>query len=168
MAMMMMGGTPELEKDDHGIYQVKSGGGMGMGGPPMGMAKEKHPNERSVFMNTKGRQYGVRMVTNWIGDDGFLHKFAWRVINDTDHNKFPGTLDRPSYLLKVPYLKEAGKYVTTHGYEGDVGITKGYVCDKYVKDGKNYVDLVVWSETIEGHIWSECYAVVELPSKNDK
>jgi hypothetical protein len=129
---------------------------------------EKHPNQRSVFMNTKGRQYGVRMVTNWMGDDGFLHKFAWRVINDTDHNKFPESWERPSYLLKVPYLKEQGKFVSTHGYEGDVGITKGYVCDKYERDGKHYVEMVVWSETIEGHIWSECYAVVELPSKKDK
>jgi hypothetical protein len=134
---------------------------MAMGGDA------KNPNKRSVFQNTEGRKYGVRMVTNWMGDDGFLHKFAWRVINDTDHNKFPEDFDRPSYLLKVPYLKEQGKFATTHGYEGDVGITKGYVCDKYVKDGKHYVDLVVWSETIEGYIWSECYAVVELPSKEE-
>ena len=108
------------------------------------------------------------MVTNWMWDDGFLHKFAWRVANDTDHNKFPEDYDRPSYLLKVPYLKEQGKFVISHGYEGDVGITKGYVCDKYVKDGKHYVDLVLWSETIEGYIWSECYAVVELPSRGNK
>ena len=55
--------------------------------------------------------------------------------------------------------------MNTHGYVGDVGITKGYVCDKYVKDGKHYADLVVWCETIEGDIWAECYAVVELPSR---
>jgi len=131
-------------------------------------AGKKEPNQRSVFQNTEGRKYGVRMVTNWMGDDGFLHKFAWRVANDTDHNKFPEDYDRPSYLLKVPYLKEQGKFVISHGYEGDVGITKGYVCDKYVKDGKHYVDLVLWSETIEGYIWSECYAVVELPSRGNK
>jgi len=164
MGMPMMA-APELVKDDYGVYQVKSGGGIP--GPPMSLGGETDPNQRSVFMNTKGRQFGVRMVTNWMGDDGFLHKFAWRVINDTDHNKFPESWNRTSYLLKVPDLKEQGKFVTTHGYEGDVGITKGYVCDKYVKDGKHYVDLVVWSETIEGYIWSECYAVVALPSKSE-
>lgn len=163
-----MMGTPELEKDEHGIYQVKT---QQMGDMPPMMAMrggEKNPNQRSVFQNTEGRKFGVRMVTNWMGDDGFLNKFCWRVVNDTDHNKFPEDFDRPSYLLKVPYLKEQGKFAISHGYEGDVGITKGYVCDKYVKDGKHYVDLVVWSETIEGFIWSECYAVVELPSKADK
>jgi acyl dehydratase len=164
---MMMWGAPELEKDAHGIYQVKAGS-MGGGGPPMGTGAEKHPNQRSVFMNTKGRQYGVRMVTNWMGDDGFLHKFAWRVVNDTDHNKFPESWERPSYLLKVPYLKEQGRFMSTHGYEGDVGITKGYVCDKYERGGKNYVDMVIWSETIEGYIWSECYAVIELPKREDQ
>lgn len=169
----MMGpmmGTPELEKDEHGIYQVKTQETGGGGMPPM-MAMgggETNPNQRSVFQNTEGRKYGVRMVTNWMGDAGFLYKFCWRVVNDTDHNKFPEDFDRPSYLLKVPYLKEQGKFAVSHGYEGDVGITKGYVCDKYVKDGKHYVDMVIWSETIEGYIWSECYAVVELPSKADK
>jgi hypothetical protein len=43
MAMMMMGGTPELEKDEHGIYQVKSGVGMGMGGLPWGLRVKNIP-----------------------------------------------------------------------------------------------------------------------------
>ena len=166
MAALMGGGDVELYKDDHGIYRIKAAE-MSMGNPFMD-AGTKHPNQRSVFQNTEGRKYAVRMVTNWMGYDGFLHELVWRVVNDTDHNKFPADYDRPSYLLKVPYLKEQGKFASTHGYEGDVGITKGYVCDKYVKDGKRYVDLVIWSETIEGYIWSECYAVVELPSKKDR
>jgi acyl dehydratase len=160
-----MASKVELIKDANGIYQVKAGEMPGGGMPPMSTGA-KQPNQRSVFQNTEGRKCAVRMVTNWMGDNGFLYKLAWRVVNDTDHNKFPETFDRPSYLLKVPYLKAQGKFASTHGYAGDVGITKGYVCDKYVKDGKHYVDLVVWSETIEGYIWSECYAVVELPTKN--
>ena len=119
-------------------------------------------------MNTRGRNYAARMVTNWMGDDGFLHKICWRLVGEVEYNQFPEDYDRPSYLFKVPYLKEQGKFMNTHGYVGDVGITKGYVCDKYVKDGKHYVDLVVWCETIEGDIWAECYAVVELPSKGVK
>ena len=87
---------------------------------------------------------------------------------DEGRNQFPAEYDRPSYLLKVPYLKEQDKFMNTHGYEGDIAITKGYVCDKYVKDGHHYVDLVVWNETIESDIWTEVYAVVELPSREDK
>jgi hypothetical protein len=86
---------------------------------------------------------------------------------DAGLNVFPAEHDRPSYLLKVPYLKEQGRFMNTHGFEGDVAITRGYVCDKYVKDGAHYVDLAVWLDTIEGDIWSECYAVVELPSRGN-
>jgi hypothetical protein len=169
MNTVTSGSKPELYKDDNGIYRIKGAESQGVPGGPPGMSNvPKQPNQRSVFQNTEGRKYGVRMVANWMGDDGYLYKFAWRVVNDTDHNKFPESFDRPSYLLKVPYLKKQGKFAVSHGYEGDVGITKGYVCNKYMKDGKHYVDLVVWSETIEGYIWSECYAVVELPSKGDK
>jgi hypothetical protein len=121
-------------------------------------------------MNTVGRNLAVRLVTNWMGDEGWIYKFAWKLAfgMDAGRNVFPAGHDRPSYLLKVPSLKKAGKFMNTHGFEGDVAITKGYVCDKYIKDGAYYADLVVWCETIEGDIWSECYAVVELPSRANK
>ena len=106
----------------------------------------------------------MRVVTNWMGDDAFLVSFGWRLTSDIDHNKFPETYDRPSYLLKVPVLN--GKYMTTHGYEGDVSVNRAYVCDKYIDDqGRHLVDLVVWGETVDGLIYTECYAVVQLPSR---
>jgi acyl dehydratase len=178
----------ELYKDSYGLYRVKggvkdqggntappSGGQMpqtGQSGAPVAaaMTESEHPNARSSFMNTVGRNLATRLVTNWTGDDGWLYKFAWRLAfgMDAGRNMFPAEHDRPSYLLKVPYLKKQGKFMSTHGFEGDVAITKAYVCDKYVKDGAHYVELVVWCETIEGDIWSECYAVVELPSRGNK
>jgi len=178
----------ELYKDSFGIYRVKGGvkdegrnmeppgGGQmpptGMTGPPPIPAEpeSEHPNARSSFQNTVGRNLATRLVTNWMGDDGWIYKFAWRLAfgMDAGKNMFPEEHDRPSYLLKVPYLKKQGKFMGTHGFEGDLAITKAYVCDKYIKDGKHYVDLVVWLETIDGEIWSECYAVVELPSKENK
>lgn len=129
--------------------------------------KTDDPNARNPFMNTSGRNFCTRLVTNWIGDEGFLHKICWKLAFcwEEGKNAFPLEHDRPSYLYKVPYLAEQGRFMLTHGYEGDCSITKAYVCDKYVKDGKHYIDLVVWCETIDGHIWSECYAVVELPSR---
>lgn len=177
----------ELYKDSYSIYRVKGGvkdqgGSMGPPGggqmPQIGQAgtpvvpaekESDHPNARSSFQNTIGRNLAARLVTNWMGDDGWIYKFAWRLAfgMDAGKNMFPEEHDRPSYLLKVPYLKKQGKFMNTHGFEGDVAITKGYVCDKYVKDGAHYVDLVVWCETIEGDIWSECYAVVELPSRGN-
>lgn len=159
-------GKLETYQDDNGMYHIKTdSNGQQGGAPPMGT---QHKNARSSFMNTAGRDYATRFITNWMGDDGWLYKMAWRLAFcwDGGHNMFPAESDRPSYLLKVPYLKEQGKFMNTHGFVGDVSITKGYVCDKYVKNGKHYVDVVVWCETIEGEIWAECYAVVELPSSS--
>lgn len=128
------------------------------------------PNARASCMNTDGRNFATRLVTNWMGDAGWIHRGCWRLSFgwDEGHNMFPGDCDRPSYLLKVPYLKEQGKFMNTHGFEGDCSISKGYVCDKYVESGKHYVDLVVWCETIDGYIFSENYFVVELPSRDGK
>jgi acyl dehydratase len=168
----MMGGAPP---------KMPGGQAPGRGGMPEGReggapgaqasaAASDDPKVRSSFQNTVGAQYASRIVTNWMGDDGWMHKFAWRLAFSLDvgRNQFPEDFDRPSYLYKVPYLAEQGKFMLTHGFEGDLAITKAYVCDKYVKEGKHYVDLVVWLETIDGEVWSECYAVVELPSKEDK
>ena len=139
------------------------------GGPPNATSSSDDPKVRSSFQNTVGAQYATRIVTNWMGDDGWMHKFAWRLAfsMDVGRNQFPEEFDRPSYLYKVPYLKDQGKFMLTHGFEGDLAITKAYVCDKYIKNGKYYVDLVVWLETIDGEVWSECYAVVALPSRGE-
>lgn len=169
----MPGGTMEppetrLKKDEYGIISVETVGGGMAGPPPRQDNTPPHPNKRASFQNTVGRNLAAKFVTNWMGDDGWLYKLCWRLSFCMDHgrNMFPENFDRPSYLLKVPYLKEAGKFMNTHGYVGDIAITKGYVCDKYIKDGKHYVDLVVWCEEIEGGIFAECYAVVELPSRS--
>ena len=190
----------KLYKDPNGIYRLKDSSAISSGGAPPGgqigtppagqpgaaggqaggmppggqaasaSAASTDPKVRSSFQNTIGAQYATRIVTNWMGDDGWLYKFAWRLAFSLDagQNQFPENFDRPSYLYKVPALKKQGKFMLTHGFDGDLAITKAYVCDKYIKDGKHYVDLVVWLETIDGLVWSECYAVVELPSKEDK
>jgi hypothetical protein len=163
----MGSGKVETYKDDYGIYHVKTSttGGQPGGGAPGGA---QNKNARSTFMNTAGRDYATKFITNWMGDDGWLYKMSWRLAFcwDAGKNMFPANSDRPSYLLKVPYLKEKGKFMNSHGFVGDTAITKGYVCDKYIKDSKHYVDVVVWCEDIEGNIWAECYAVVELTSNS--
>ena len=155
----------EAEQNQWGEYTVKAS--MGPLPGPMRRPGSDHPNYRPSLMNTVGRDCAARFVTNWMGNQGFLHKICWRLAFcwDDGHNVFPADHDRPSYLLKVPFLKEQGKFMNTHSYTGDLAIVHGYVCDKYIKDGKHYVDLPIWIETIEGDIWAECFATVELPSR---
>lgn len=161
-----------LEADTFGVLQIKTVGPGEPGGPAgPGVPGKKHPNQRSTFMNTQGRDYFARFLTNWCGDEGWLLMLAWRLefcmdCQDGGHNVFPEGSDRPSYLLKVPFLKDQGKYMNDHGLVGDIAITKGYVCEKTVDaEGRHIVDLVLWCETIEGGIFAEGYAKVILPTR---
>ena len=97
---------------------------------------------------------------------------AWRMINDdppeTATNHLPESYVRPSWLLKVPKLREAGRYMNLHGFCGDLGLMKGYVSDKYIQDGKHYAELVVWGENLDGGIWQETLFTVVLPSREEQ
>jgi len=98
-----------------------------------------------------------RVISNWIGDDGWLRKLSWR----------NGSLATDEIISQVPYLK--GKNVTGHGGVSDCLIGKAYVTKKYVADdGTHRIDLVVWDETIDGTICQSAIATVILVSKEDK
>jgi hypothetical protein len=62
----------------------------------------------------------ARVVTNYIGDDGWLRKLSWR----------NGSLATDEIISQVPYLK--GKNVTGHGQVSDCLIGKAYVTKKYI------------------------------------
>ena len=99
----------------------------------------------------------VRVISNYVGDDGWLRKLSWR----------NGSLATDEIISQVPYLK--GKNVTGHGGVSDCLIGKAYVTKKYVADdGTHRVDLVVWDETIDGLICQSAIATVILVSKADK
>ena len=71
-----------------------------------------------------------------------------------------------NYLFKVPYLKEAGPFMNTHGIVGGTSISRVYVTDKYVgEDGGHYVDLTGWVKDLEGNIMQELAFTVLLPSR---
>lgn len=124
---------------------------------------------RSPFYNYTGRDFCVRNVTNWAGDQGFITKINWRMVNDYEPalqaNPFPEGFWRESYLLKVPELREKGAFINTHGMAPDCAITRGYVYDKYEKDGQYYVDIALWCEDLDENYHTECGITLKLPKK---
>ena len=124
---------------------------------------------RSPFYNYTGRDFCVRNVTNWAGDRGFITRVNWRMVNDYEPelqaNPFPEGFYRESYLLKVPELKEKGAFINTHGMAPDCAITRGYIYDKYEKDGAYYVEIALWCEDLDGNYHTECGITLRLPKK---
>ncbi len=123
----------------------------------------RNPKSRAVFFNFTGRNFILRMVSNWMGDDGFIRRFNWRF-----QNLFKCMSDnRPGeeYLNLVPYMK--GKYVNRHGMEGDTPVCKGYVTDKYIKDGEHLVDMTCWAETLDKDIIQVVFCTVKLPTRGN-
>ncbi len=128
-------------------------------------------SERTHFLNFVGRDFCRRLVTNWMGDDGQIRKMGWRMVNDYPEadrfNHFPQGHFRESWLLKVPYLKEQGRFMSTHGQGPDCALVHGYVTDKWVEEatGDHLVMLTVWCEDMDGNIFQECEFSVVLPTR---
>ena len=133
-----------LKQDEYGVYHLMIEGHFseaGMGG------------SMPIHFMAYGRSLMARLITNWIGDDGWLSKFGWRNGNLADQ-----------IIDQVPYLKS--KTVTGHGKISDVIIAKGYVTRKYVDGDDHKVDLVVWTEDIDGTLCQAANATVILPSRS--
>ena len=156
---ILKGETSRYEADDYGMFYMDWA---------QHYCDRNIPGARPVYYNTTARNQCLRMLTNWCGDDAFVCKVAWRLVYETGNpfNTFPETWDRPSYLFKVPYLREAGRFMNTHGIVGDTSISHGYVTDKYIgEDGGHYVDLTGWVEDLDGNIMQELAFTVLLPSR---
>lgn len=122
----------------------------------------RNPKARALYYNFTARNFILRMVTNWMGDDGFICGLKWRFMNlyaALAEGCTPGS----DILEKVPYMK--GKYANRHGMEGDACICKGYVTDKSEENGKHYVTLACWGETLDGEIIQVMEIKVELPKR---
>jgi hypothetical protein len=139
-------------KRDDGVYDVSN-------------------SDRTHFLNFVGRNFCLRTITNWCGDDGFVRKVGWRMVNDfrpeEQMNHFPEGHFRESWLLKVPELKKAGKFINTHGMGPDCAICKAYVTEKFIDpDTKEHmVMLTAWAEDMDGNIFQECEFSVALPTR---
>jgi hypothetical protein len=132
---------------------------------------EKKVN-RSVLLNLMKREYAVRHLIDWMGDHGWLQNIRWSIMDRRAHqaygkgNSVPLSPEAEHFLDRVPHMN--GRHVDTHGLTGDIAIVKSYVYDKFSRDGEFFVDLVWWIETIEGDIFAEGGATVQLPSKSVK
>lgn len=150
---IMNGDTRNMFKDRFGQYLMGFAGMFG-GRNIIG--------ERSVFYNHTGGMLISRMVTNYIGDAGFVTKLGWEFEQGHACMRYPR--EGGELLDKVPYMK--GKRCTVHGSEGDTVIAKGYVTDKYINEkGAHIIDLVCWGETLTDDIITVSPVSVRLPSK---
>ncbi len=128
-------------------------------------------NTRTHFLNFVGRNFCLRTITNWCGDDGFVRKIGWRMVNDSrpeeQINHFPQGHFRESWLLKVPSLKKAGKFINTHGMGPDCAICKACVTEKFIDPdtGDHMVMLTGWAEDMDGNFFQECEFSVALPTR---
>ena len=137
---------------------------------------------RSVLMNMIGAYWAGSMILKWMGDDGWLQRFAWAMMEwpqaqlginyQEDPTRIPLTplhlraankFEKWPYLLKVPSMNNG--ICNWHGMEGDLCISKAYVYDKYQKGSEYFVDLIWWCETFDRHIIEEGFATVKLPKK---
>ena len=141
-------------------YAVDAGGGE---------RSVDHPHHtevpRFILINFLAREYVVRHLNNFIGDSGVIEEISWGIMN-TAAMKQAG-YDLPESCCYVDYLAPAPDKsmsdVTTHGLERDVVWVKSYVFDKFFRNGKHYLKLAWWCDTITGETFEAGQAVVSLP-----
>lgn len=140
---------------------------MGPGGPKeVKGAGEPIGEQRMILINFFMREFAVRHIYNWMGDQGRITRLEWGIMPFLDKYGYhiPAHPDDKDFLAVVPELE--GRRPMDHAMLGDVAIIHSYVYNKFARNGKHYVDLAFWMETIDGVITEEGQATVLLPSKN--
>ncbi len=128
--------------------------------------------KRSIIMNFHARDTAYRMISNWMGDHGWVSNIKWRIMVKTPGYDTPPYPDNPkSFVADVPVYVDPNLENwydhQQHGLEHDFLITKGYVTRKFVEDGKHYVELAWWISRLFGKIYEEGTAIIRLPSKTE-
>ncbi|MFO1265622.1 MAG: hypothetical protein U1F67_01695, partial [Rubrivivax sp.] len=133
----------ELSQDEYGVYHNLVEGHF----TPLNSATSMH------FM-AFGENVMARLVTNWMGDDGWMRRF------DAGHRTADARVQRSKVLATKTI---AGG----HGVGGDAVIAHAEVVAKYVEDGAHLVDVVVWTEGLRGQVWQTATVTVRLLSRNE-
>ncbi len=150
---IMKGDTRTMFRDRFGQYLMGFAGMFG---------GRNIVGSRAVFYNHTGAMLITRMLTNYIGDAGFVTKIGWEFFQGQKEMRYPR--EGGEWLDKVPYMK--GKECTVHGSESDTVIAKGYVTDKYKNEkGEGIIELVCWGETLTDDIITVTPAAARLPLK---
>ena len=122
-----------------------------------------------MFINFMGRDFALRHINNFMGDHGKLVNIQWGIMSQESLASrgftVPASPNAKEFLHVVPEKK--GQPITEHGMERDVMWVKSYVFDKFCEDGKHYVRLAWWIDTILGETFQSGWATLELPSKYD-
>ena len=137
---------------------------------------------RSTFQNSVAAKLAAGMICDWMGDDGWLRKVGWNImeipmgsdasINYQEHptlipnipgKYYPDLFDKYPYMAKVPFMW--GCRAGWHVLENDLIICNAYVTAKYQKGSEYFVDLTWWDTTFDGYMVQEGFATVKLPKK---
>ena len=138
--------VPQLPKVGTSQMLVKWAGGSGDFNPL---------HYDSVFADTSGvgkpiihgalkRQWLVQLMTDWMGDEGSLKKFACQY----------RMMDYPRPMK-----------TTVDPEEGETWMCKGKVTKKYAEGGEHLVDCEIWIENGKGEVSTPGKATVVLPSR---
>jgi hypothetical protein len=124
-------------------------------------------DERAAIINFCGRDIAIHHINNWMGDAGRINSIYWSIMPAGTHAKFGKPVPKTPYyhewLVKAPSMKDAE--ITSHGLTRDVAEVCSEVANKYVRNGKYLVQLIWWIKDINGSIWIEGSAEVELPHR---
>ena len=90
------------------------------------------------------RQWLVHLITDWMGEEGFLKKFSCQYRQ----------MDYPRKMKTV-----------TEPHDGEIWQCKGKVTKKYVEGGECLVGCDIWVENGKGEVTTPGKATVILPSK---
>ena len=130
-----------------------------------------HDEKRSIIMNFHARDMAYRMISNWMGDHGWVSNIKWRIMRKTPGYDTPEDPDNPpSFVKDVPYSADPNLENwydnQQHGLEHDFLITRGYVTKKFEQDGEKYVELQWWISRLFGKVYEEGVAIIKLPSRD--
>lgn len=129
---------------------------------------QEQESDRFMFINFMGRDYALRHIQNFMGDHGKLVDIKWGIMSkDSLASRgftVPASPNAHDFLAVVP--EKAGQPITEHGMERDTMWVKSYVFDKYCEDGKHFVKLAWWIDTIDEQTFESGWATIELPSRN--
>lgn len=133
----------ELSQDEYGVYHLLVEGHF----TPLNSSNSMH------FM-AFGESVMGRLVTNWMGDDGWITKF------DAGHRDLAARIRSSSVL-------SGREFLGGHGVGGDAVVGRAEVVAKYIAEGNHLVDVVVWTENLAGQVWQTATVTVALVTKRD-